>query len=388
MLPLYLALKEMARHKRRFAVVFLIVALITLLVLFTAALGDGLAKGASEYLEQLDAELLVFQEDSDAQLLASRIGSSRLNEIRRVPGVAAVGPIGVSAATIIAVNGAPAEPLDVALIGVEPRAPGVPAMAAGAPLDDSRAAEAVLDRHVVAQLGAPVGSTITLKVVQGMEEQHYELRVVGYAAGGKVNFAPGVFVPLRRWERIRPQEQPGGEVGEELVFNVAAVRLDGTAPPEAVAATIGRDVAHVEVTDLVTAYEATQGYEDMQSTLSMQQGFVLLIVVLIVGSFFQIQTLQKVAQIGMLEAIGASSRLVIGTVLIQIMVTLVFGLAVGGGAVWLFATLMPMTIPLVFDGGKIAVAVVSLLAAGPLAALVAVRTILQIEPLQALGLSE
>ncbi|NTU83203.1 MAG: ABC transporter permease, partial [Chloroflexales bacterium] len=42
MLSLYLATKEMARNKRRFVSVFSIVALITLLVLFTSALGDGL----------------------------------------------------------------------------------------------------------------------------------------------------------------------------------------------------------------------------------------------------------------------------------------------------------------------------------------------------------
>ncbi|NTU86366.1 MAG: ABC transporter permease, partial [Chloroflexales bacterium] len=359
---------------------------ITLLVLVTSALGDGLAQGASEYLDHVGADLIVFQADVDHQLLGSRLGRSRLNEIRRVPGVTAVGPIGVSTSSIVAIDGAPLTSLDISLVGVEPRAPGSPAVFMGAPLADSRAADVVIDRHVHEQLGVPLGSTLTVKVVQAMKEKLYDLRVVGVSEGNKINYTPGIFVSLERWDRIRPQEDPDRN-SEDLVFNVAAVTLDDTAAPRDIAALIERTVARVEATDPVTAYRATQGYEDMQSTIGMQQGFVLLIVVLIVGSFFQIQTLQKIAQIGMLEAIGASSRLVIMTLLIQIMITLAVGLAVGGAAVWLLAVTLPASIPVVFSGTKITISLLALLAAGPLAALVAVRTILKIEPLQALGLS-
>ncbi len=302
--------------------------------------------------------------------------------------MAEVGPVGVSTAAIIALDGAPVDALDISLVGVEPGEPGSPTVFAGDPLSDSRAAHAVLDRHVVDRLGIPLGSTITLKVVQGMEEQHYDLRVIGFAEGRKVNYVPSIFVPLRRWERIRPQETPGGNAdAADLLFNVAAVRLSSAASPMAVAKDIERTVNQVAVTDPVTAYRTTQGYNDMQSTISMQQGFMLLIVVLIVGSFFQIQTLQKVAQIGMLEAIGASSSMVIITLLIQIMITLVVGLCIGGAVMWGMAQVMPASVPIVFSGAKITVTIVALFASGPAAALVAARTILKIEPLRALGLS-
>ena len=44
-LAFYLALKEIWRNKGRFFLVSLVIALITLLVLFIAALGEGLADG-------------------------------------------------------------------------------------------------------------------------------------------------------------------------------------------------------------------------------------------------------------------------------------------------------------------------------------------------------
>ena len=387
MLSLYLAIKEMTRNKRRFISVFMIVALITLLVLFTSALGDGLAQGASEYFERVSAELLVYQQDVDLQLPASRLGRARLSQIRRTPGVAAVGPVGVSTAAIIAINGKDVPGLDVSMLGVEPLQPGSPVTFAGDSLKDSRAAEAVIDRHVFDRMHIPIGATITLKVVQGMNEKHYDLRVVGYAEGRKVNYIPSIFVPLRRWDQIKPQATPGGGGGEDLVFNIAAVQLDRNASSRDVAARISATVSQIEVTDPITAYQTTQGYNDMMSTISMQQSFMLLIVVLIVGSFFQIQTLQKVAQIGMLEAIGASSGMVILTLLIQVMVTLLVGLGAGAAVMWGMAQVMPASVPIVFSGSKITITLLSLLFAGPISCLVAARTILKIEPLRALGLS-
>ena len=77
--------------------------------------------------------------------------------------------------------------------------------------------------------------------------------------------------------------------------------------------------------DLVTAYETTPGYKEQQSTLNTQRLFALLIGVLVIGGFFQIQTLQKVPQIGMLKAIGAPNRVVAVAAVTQIIAVTVSG---------------------------------------------------------------
>jgi hypothetical protein len=64
-LSFYLALKEVIRNRGRFFLVSLVIALITLLVLFIAALGEGLANGNRQYVATLDAQLIVFLEKSD-----------------------------------------------------------------------------------------------------------------------------------------------------------------------------------------------------------------------------------------------------------------------------------------------------------------------------------
>ena len=69
-MPLYLALKEIWYNKGRFLLIASIVALITTLILFIAALAEGLGNGNREYISKLDGELLVYQKNVDLAISA------------------------------------------------------------------------------------------------------------------------------------------------------------------------------------------------------------------------------------------------------------------------------------------------------------------------------
>ncbi len=384
-MALFLATKEMIRNKFRFIAVILIVALVMLLVIFLAALGDGLAQSAKEYIESIDAELVVFQADVDYSIPASQLGTTKLNNLRRVEGVEAAGPVGFSVASIMLSRGDVAERLEVALIGVEPGMPGAPSVFQGRTLADERVQEIVLDQHILNHVDLPVGTLITLKVTQGAEEQFYEFTVVGHTSGKKFNFLPSAFVSLDVWNRVKPQEVRGGNSGEPI-FNIVAVKLADPASDAVVASAIEQNVQRTEVTDLVTTYSSTQGFNDMQSIIGTQQNLVLLIGLLIIGGFFQIQALQKIVQVGMLKALGASNGLIAGVLLIQVTLTTLFGLLIGGLGIGILASIVPSTVPFVFDGQKILIAIITLLLIAPLASLISLRTLVKVEPLRALGL--
>jgi putative ABC transport system permease protein len=122
----YLAIKEMLRNKLRFLMVVLIVGLVTLLVLFLVAMSEGLTLSSSEYIESIDAELFLFRDKANRSIGVSSMGRSKLNDINRVGGVEAVGPIGFSTATIVFKRDGVEEKIDVTLVGVEPGKPGAP----------------------------------------------------------------------------------------------------------------------------------------------------------------------------------------------------------------------------------------------------------------------
>ena len=124
-MSIYLSLKEVWRNKGRFFLFSMVIALIAVLVLFTAGLGEGLASANKEYLEKLDATLLVFQEGTGYSTIESRLDYQKVKRVQRVEGVSNAGPIGFSNVEIVLDDGL--DPIGVSFIGTETGKPGLPA---------------------------------------------------------------------------------------------------------------------------------------------------------------------------------------------------------------------------------------------------------------------
>ena len=380
----FLALKEIWRNRSRFLLVSLVIALITLLVLFIAALGEGLGNGNREYISKLDAQLITYQSKSDFLIAASRLSKDRLAAIRRVEGVADVGMLGTANATIILPGDV--EPLKVALLGVQPGHTGEPTVMQGNQLGTDLSNEVIIDRNTALRSDLKIGDDLTLRVTQGTQDEFYTLRIVGISDGQQYSLQPSVFVPFYTWDRIKPKSE--AEINSSNpVANVILVKLNDPAAIDQVSADIVSQVNNVETATLKQAIQALPGYSAQQSTLNLQGGFTLFIGVLVIGGFFQIQILQKVAQIGVLKAIGTANPIVAMASILQIVVVTMVGVAIGGFLTFLFSLSFPPTVPIVFNGTTTAIAVIALLLIGPLSGLVSTRYAVRIEPLKALGLS-
>ncbi len=269
-LPAYLAFKEIWRNKGRFLLISLVIALITLLVLFIAALGEGLANANREYLSRLDAGLLVFHDKTDYIIGASHLDRSQLSSIRQVAGVAEAGQIGFANADVL-LPGASA-PLKVSLIGVEPGRPGLPPVLQGRTFYSRLASEVILDRSAALRSGLKTGDSLTIRVSQGTRDQTYTLRVVGITDGEQYQFQPSIFVPFFTWDQVRPKSE--AEINStSLVSNLIAVRLKDPGQIEAVRQGILSNVSNVEVATIPQAILAVPGYTAQQSTIQTQ-GFL------------------------------------------------------------------------------------------------------------------
>ncbi|NCP85939.1 MAG: hypothetical protein CO094_05550 [Anaerolineae bacterium CG_4_9_14_3_um_filter_57_17] len=382
-LAAYLSWQEVWRNRGRFLLVSLVIGLITLLVLFIAALGEGLGNANRQYLDNLDADLLVYREKADFIIPASRVERSTARAIRRVEGVADAGGIATSSAAILLADG---KTLKVSLLGVEPGRPGDPAVTQGHALAGDEAKEAVVDLNILQRSDVKVGDLITLRVTQGTKDQLYKLRVVGATDGQLYTFQPSIFVPYGTWDRVRTKSdaelnQPSSTV------NVVAVRMAAGISQTELKQRLTNQVTGIEIADIPTAVANVPGFSAQQSTVQTQAVFTLLIGVLVIGGFFQIQILQKVPQIGVLKAIGADNFLVGAAAVLQIIITTVIGVALGGSLAFLFSLSFPPTVPIIFNGANSAIAIVALLLIGPVGGLVSIFYAVKIEPLKALRLS-
>jgi putative ABC transport system permease protein len=382
-LSIYLAIKEIIRNRGRFLLVSLVIALITLLVLFIAALGEGLGNSNRQYLANLNADLLVYSDKADFVIPSSRVDRTLARTLRRVDGVANAGIITTSNTAILLPNNAV---LKVSLIGVEPGTPGAPPVIEGSNLGSELAAEAVIDRNIALRTNIKVGDRVTIRSTQGTKDELYELKIVGMSDGELYQFAPSLFVTFANWDKMRTKSDT--ELGREsTTVNVIAVSATDPANLEVVKQNILARVQNVAVTNIQTAIANVPGYSAQQSTVQTQAIFTLLIGILVIGGFFQIQVLQKVPQIGVMKAIGASNGVVGLASVIQIMVVTAIGVAIGGGLAYVFSLSFPPTVPIVFNGTNSLIAVVALLLIGPFGGLVSIIYAVRIEPLKALKLS-
>ncbi len=379
----YLALKEIQRNRGRFLLVAMVIALITLLVLFIAGLGEGLGSGNRQYVSKLDAQLLVFLEKSDYLIGASRLNRNVLNQVLRVDGVADAGPVATANSAVLLPDG---KVLKVAMLGVEPGKPGEPRVVEGRPLGTDLAREVLIDRNVVVRTHLKVGDFITIRSTQGTRDQLYTLEIVGVTEGQSYSLQPALILPYFTWDRVRPKSEAEVQRASYAV-NIIAVQLADPSNLEAMRTQLAAQVPGIEVADLNTAIQSLPGYSAQQSTLQTQGVFTLLIGVLVIGGFFQIQILQKVPQIGVLKAIGASDSTVGLSAVIQIVLTTMIGVGIGGALTFLLALGFPPTVPIVFNGTTTAIALAALLLIGPLGGIVSVRYAVRIEPLKALRLS-
>lgn len=380
----YLTVKELWRNKGRFFLVALVIALITVLVLFIAALNEGLGNVNKEYLDKLDAELIIFQANVSRSASASRIDRAKINDVRRIEDVEAVGPLGIASADIVFHNNR--KPIEISLIGVEGGQPGSPPVISGKQLLVDRGYVCVIDENIATQRSIRVGDTVTIKTIQGTNEEYFDLQVIGITDSRQYLYNPSVFVPYLTWDQIRPQASAPSSLAP-LVPNVIIVKLKDPRQERQAIEQIKTQVSDVDVVGKADAINSLPGYSVQKSTFNTQQTFTLLIGILVIGGFFQIQMLQKIPQIGVLKAIGASNKIVALAVIFQIVVVTTLGVILGGIVTLALSLALPEGIPVAFNGSSVLLAIFSLLAIGPLGGLVSVRLAISVEPLIALGLS-
>jgi putative ABC transport system permease protein len=380
-LATYLAIKEVMRNKGRFLLVALVIALITVLVLFIAALGEGLSNANRQYVANLDAQLVVFLEKSDYSITASRLETNTVKSVRRVDGVADAGPIYTSNSQIVSLP----EPLKISMLGVEAGRPGMPALLDGRYFRGGEAREAVMDAAVAQRTDLKIGDEIEIRSTQGTKDEFYTLRIVGLVDKQAYFFQPTIFLPASTWELVRPQSE--SELNSDTPYpNIIAVKLKDPTQTEEMKLRLQNEVANIEVADIETTINNIPGYTAQQGTVQTQGVFTLLIGILVIGGFFQIQILQKVPQIGVLKAIGSSNFVVGLSAVVQIIIVTAIGVGIGTGLNYLFSLVLPPAIPLAFNGTWSLVAILLLLFIGPLGGMVSIIYAVRIEPLKALRL--
>ena len=378
-----LALKELLGSKLKFGLIALAIGLVVSLTMVTSAMSEGLLTGMSGAKSSLDADALVFQQDTYPTLERSILTADDLSTIAGTPGVKSAYGVGHPFATV----GSVAEPFDVRVIGLGDRFDQLPIVEG---TGDVRSGEAVLDATAALE-GIEIGDTITLTPVDA------DLVVVGFTEHRRYVMVPTVWVDLDTWESLhvasvlgRVEDEGGSDavaaarMAEEFAgsASVAAIELESGVTLEEAARELGDRYPLATPEEAATA---GNGMPEMILAVGGIQVVSIVIGALLVGVFFYITTLHKTTQIAAVKAIGASNAYLYRDLIVQITVLVsvatVLGtvLALGAGAG------MPPAMAFDPDPGRWALAVAAVFGTAYIGSLFSLRSILKVDPATALG---
>jgi putative ABC transport system permease protein len=265
------------------------------------------------------------------------LSADSLAAIEAAPGVAVAAPALERRTYLVPAADAPdAAPPPVTALGVDPAREAAVrdlVIEAGTPLGSPDALQALISRTLATANGTSVGGSITFQAGDGAP---IEVAVVGIVAGdGPLIGSAGrtVILPLRTMQRI---------FDDPTVSRVDVRAGEGASPPEvaaaiAVALTSG---PYVLSSPADVAASLRSSTADFRSTTAL-----IAAVALFVGAFLIFNTLsmtvaERVRELGLLRAAGATRRQLVGFVVVQAVVLGLLGSLLGLLAGFVLAELM------------------------------------------------
>lgn len=358
---MFLALRDLRFARGRFALMAAVVGLLALLVVLLSGLAAGLGNQSTAAVAGLPADHLAFSRPTGGQALSfdsSTVGAAQLEAWQRTPGVTEAALLGVAPSQLA--SGTTQRPVSV--LGSAPGSFITPTQLTGAGV-------AVLGPQLRDAAGAEAGATVTIG--------GRSLTVVASPTDSWFNHLPVAWVALPDWDRLT---RHAGSNGQDAT--VVALR---TGPEADLAA--GDAAAGTTTTTLGGSFAAIGSYTAENGSLTLIRVLLFAVGALVVGAFFTVWTIQRMPDLAVLKAIGATSRYLVTDSLAQAGTVLVIGSGVGAALATGLGLLASDVVPFVVSPATTVVPLSVTMLTGMVGALAAVRSIVAVDPLAALGAS-
>ncbi len=348
---MFVALRDLRRARGRFALIALVVVLVAILVTFLSGLTAGLRHQNISAVQHLPGNSVVFSDTGTApsfdesSLTAAQLAAWRSAQPDSVG-------VGISRSRIAATtaHGSPVSdaPVPVALIGTD---------------RDSPAPGSVeLSSSVAETLHASEGTSVDLG-----GRPFTVARIVG---DDWYSHSPVVYLARRAWQQLSPHAG-------------AATVVTFTASNGADTSAVAR-ATQTTVTSSDDALSALASYKAENSSLTLMTVMLFVISALVIGAFFTVWTVQRIPDIAVLKALGASTGSLVRDALGQAAMVLVVGAAIGTAITALVGGFLG-GIPFVLTTSTTLLPAAAIIALGLIGAALALRFLVTTDPLTALG---
>ena len=365
-----LALRELRRRPGRFVTATVILTLVAMLVMFLGGLLDGLVRGSTGALRAQDADIIVYSESARSTFLRSRIDSGTRAAIEAVPGVERTGGIGIVQLGARLPGKGPRDLAATALFGYELAPSGVP---------DPPAPGQVYADDILRADGVEIGMEILLGPARSPVTVIGFVADVSYSGQGTLWAEPGT------WREVVAANRPDVRLPGES-FQALVVDAVDSVDVARLTAAIDDAGAGVESLTVAEAIDAIPGVRQQRSTFNQIIGVTIAIAAVVVGLFFALLTVERLALYGVLKALGARTRTLFAGLVVQAVIVTFIAAAVAGGLALLIDKLIPPgSIPLDVSVRRVLTSGALLLVAAVVGCGFSLRRVLRVDPAAAIG---
>ena len=349
---MFLAIRELAHAKIRYALIGLIIVLIASLIFIISGLAKGLSADNASAIQNMKADYILMDTDAELEMTKSFISRTDLDNVLQMDGIEQANSLSVRMMNA-SVNGSDQNE-DVALFVTDGDSMLLPSVRDGSPITQED--EAIVDASLQRE-GIEIGD----RLVFGEES---ELTVVGFTDSQRYSHTPVVFVD-------------GG--GRETI-NAIAISVDESRADE-IRNAVGNSF------DMVTKDEALKGipsYSQEQASLNMMIVFLFVITAFVLAAFFYVITLQKRDQFGVLKALGAKTTYLAQNLVGQVVLISIMCIGIAMGLTLGIAELLPEEMPFLLTADEMVQTSSLILIVSIIGAFLSLIQIVKIDPIEAI----
>jgi putative ABC transport system permease protein len=366
----FLAFREMRRALVRFGLLVFAIGLLLFLILIQQALQDGLITAFVGGIRNQSAPVLVYSVDGQRTLQGSFIAPALEKAVRGTAGVGSAARLNQSTFTVRVGD---ARATDAAIVGSGAPDLGVPTtLSAGRrPAKEGEAVGSAQD--------FALGDKVTV-LAAGRDAKPVVITVVGLAGDVQISVTRTLFTDLTTFAAAVRAANPDAA---GVPPNAIAVRPAAGVTASELVARINQSSPEADALTRQQAADDAPGVSQVRRSFQVIFLLYALVIPLVTGLFFLIITLQKAGSLTLLRAMGAGAAVLTRSLLVQVAVVMALGIIVGTALYAPLSQAQIGSLTLHFDGVAVLVWSVLLLTLGLASALVSIRRVLRIDPIEA-----
>ncbi|MFV4928713.1 ABC transporter permease [Lactobacillus delbrueckii] len=351
---MFLALKEIKHEKMRYGLIVFMIFLIAYMILATWGLAYGLARENTVALEGWQTKSVVLNKNANLFMNSSILTKDDLKKIDLTDKEAVVGELQVVAKK-------------KGKTGINAQYMGVKKGEFIYKDQDVIAGRRAKSKYEVTadssfkDKGYKLGDKVTLN---GSDHKY---TIVGFVKDAKINIEPIMCGFLPAWKELK-NVAPGIEASGIISQRKLSVK--------------GKNFKAYGIKEFT---EKLPGHSEQNLTFELMIAFMFIISLAIVAVFLYILTIQKLPNYAVLRAQGVPAKTLIWATVSQSLLLVTSALVLALLAIWGTAAAIPASVPMAFTPGIFVATIGGMLVMGLLGGLNPVRTILKIDPVQAIG---